>query len=288
MSVWGPGPEDVYAVVGQPDPDPKATILHFDGSDWSEESTPAGTPMLNWVFGSEGRTWAVGQGGTIVTREDDGSWSAETSPSDRVLWGLWGADSSELWAVGGDGLGDDPVLLRRDGATDSWEVVTVPDPGNDCRGLFKVWGRSAGDVWVVGDNGATLHWDGTEWTAHPTEGAVDLISLWGSDAEGIVSVGGRASGRIARLEDDVWSESVLGLPGLNGVWVDPQGPITAVGVQGTILSVTPGSFDYVEEESGTAMVLHSVFGFPGGPRFAVGGSLLMPPPMLGVILRIDE
>ncbi|MCA9699234.1 MAG: hypothetical protein KC431_17045, partial [Myxococcales bacterium] len=87
MSVWGPGPEDVYAVGGQPDPDPKATILHFDGSDWSEESTPAGTPMLNWVFGSEGRTWAVGQGGTIVTREDDGSWSAETSPSDRVLWG---------------------------------------------------------------------------------------------------------------------------------------------------------------------------------------------------------
>lgn len=286
MSVWGPSPEEVYAVGGQPMP-PAGVVLRFDGSEWQQETLPADTPMLNWVFGLDGQTWAVGQGGTILVRDGAGTWSPEQSPTDRVLWGVWGADSASLWAVGGDGLGDDPVLLRRDGDTASWEAVLLPELGVESKGLFKVWGRAADDVWIVGDLGATLHFDGGEWTAHPAEGGVDLISLWGSASEGVVAVGGRASGRVARLEGESWVEEQLELPGLNGVWVDPAGPVTAVGNQGRILAINPGSFAYALEDSPSPMVLHSVFGFSGGPRFAVGGSLLMPPPHVGVILRAD-
>ncbi len=285
MSVWGSSPSDVFVVGGQPDP-LAGTILHFDGTQWIDESLPADTPMLHWVYGVDDRVWTVGRVGAILVR-DAGVWSVEASPSDRILWGIWGASADELWAVGGDGVSDAPVLLRRDGPSATWSTVELPPLSVTTHGLFKVWGRAADDVWIVGDVGASLHWDGSSWTDHSTADNVDLISLWGTPSEGVVAVGGRASGRIVRLVDQSWTGETLQAPGLNGVWVDPSGPITAVGNMGTIVSVAPGGFEVTAEESGSAMVLHAVFGFEAGPRFAVGGSLLAPPPYTGVVLRAD-
>ena len=283
MSVWGSSPAEVFAVGGQLQPN-VGTVLRFDGDAWLPEDLPPATPMLDWVFGTGDRVWAVGRAGVIVVREA-GLWSAEPSPTSTILWGLWGASEDELWAVGGDGNANDPVLLRRDGDTELWSEVAIPELGVSSHGLFKVWGTSASDVWVVGDRGATLHFDGSEWTAHPAAVAIDLISLWGSPSEGIIAAGGRASGHLSRLDGQSWIGQTLALPGLNGIWVDEAGPVTAVGVGGTIVSVTPGSFEVVEENSPTPLVLHAVFGFSGGPRFAVGGSLLAPPPYIGVILE---
>lgn len=284
MSVWGSSPTDLYAVGGQPGTpdDPSVGVaVHFDGEVWTEQSLPADTAMLNWVYGTGEVRFAVGQKGSIVRREGD-AWLAETSPTDRTLWGVWGASLDEVWAVGGNGASDDPVLLvRRD---DAWSAEVVPDLVTDAKGLFKVWGTAADDVWVVGDRGVTLHYDGDAWTAHETGESIDLISLWGTEAEGVIAVGGRASGYLARLDGDAWSTQTLSTPGLNGVWVDPGGSITAVGTQGLILSVTPGGFDVTQEESPTPLSLHATFGFEDGPRYAVGGSLLAAPPWVGVVL----
>jgi hypothetical protein len=281
MSVWGPTSEEVFVVGGQPD---RGQVLRGRDTNWVTEFLPNGTPMLNWVYGVGDDTWAVGIGGAIVRREP-GEWVAETSPTDRTLWGVWGASADELWAVGGDGVSDDPVLLRRDGATDEWALVELPPLGNS-HALFKIWGTGANDVWSVGDAGAIVHWDGQSWTSHSDPDGIDLISVWGWP-DGAIAVGGRANGRMLRLVDGEWSGETLDIPGLNGVWVDPFGRATVVGAQGTIYRVLLGGFELEEEESGTVMVLHSVFGFDGGPRFAVGGSLLMPPPYVGVILQID-
>lgn len=283
MSVWGPAPDDVFAVGGQIQPN-TGTVLHFDGSTWTPESLPPDTPMLDWVFGSGERVWAVGRLGTILVR-DAGVWASEPSPTTTILWGVWGASEDELWAVGGNGTSDVPVLLRRDGATQSWAQVELPPLGVNSNGLFKVWGSGPADVWAVGDRGAALHFDGASWTAHPSAAAIDLISVWGSPSEGFVAAGGRASGHVARLDGEAWLGQMLDAPGLNGIWIDPAGPITLVGNQGTIFSLAPGGYEIVEEPSPTPMVLHAVFGFSGGPRFAVGGSLLAPPPYIGVILE---
>lgn len=283
LSVWGLAPDDVFAVGGQIQPN-TGTVLHYDGATWSREELPADTPMLDWVFGAGDRVWAVGRLGTILVRSA-GVWSSEASPTTTILWGVWGASEDELWAVGGNGTSDTPVLLRRDGATQSWALVELPPLGVTSHGLFKVWGSGAADVWAVGDRGAALHFDGASWTAHPSEAAVDLISVWGSPSEGFVAAGGRASGHVARLEGGAWLGQTLDTPGLNGVWIDPAGPITLVGNQGTIFSLEPGGFSLGAEPSPTPMVLHGVFGFSGGPRFAVGGSLLAPPPYVGVILE---
>lgn len=285
MSVWGSSPENVFVVGGQPEPG-GGRVLHSVDDAWVTESLPAEVSMLNWVVGVDAGVWSVGLDGVIVHRED-GAWTAETSPTDRVLWGVWGASADELWAVGGDAVSDDPVLLRRDGATGEWAIVELPELGVNSHGLFKIWGRASDDVWIVGDVGAALHYDGDTWTAHPNPAEIDIISVWGSDAEGVIAVGGRASGRINRIDGDSWTGEALPIPGLNGVWVDPQAGATAVGVQGTIIRISAGGFEAEAEDSGTNLVLHSVFGFAGGPRFAVGGSLLMPAPFIGVILRAD-
>jgi hypothetical protein len=286
MSVWGSSPAEVFAVGGQPEPG-GGRVLHNDGGDeWIAEPLPAGVGMLNWVYGVDGSVWSVGLGGAIVRREASG-WVAEPSPTDRVLWGVWGASADELWAVGGDGVTDDPLLLRREGATGEWAIVELPGLGTNANALFKVWGAAADDVWAVGDAGATVHWDGQAWTAQPAADGVDLISVWGSAAEGVIAVGGRANGRVERLVGGSWIGQMLEIPGLNGIWVDAEGGATAVGVQGTIIRLEPGGFDYEFEPAGTPMVLHAVFGFAGGPRLAVGGSLLMAPPFVGVIVKFD-
>lgn len=284
MSVWGPSPSEVYAVGGQPDPDGRATVLRFDGASWVEEPTPAGAAMLDWVYGVDDRVWAVGRAGTILVREA-GSWASETSPTARTLWGLWGASADELWAVGGDGATDAPVLLRRDGTTQTWSEVELPALSVDTHGLFKIWGSAADDVWIVGDLGASLHYDGVAWTDHSTADNIDLISLWGSPSEGIVGVGGRASGRIVRVVAGAWTGETYELPGFNGVWVGPEGGATVVGNMGKILRVGAGGFEVVEETSGTPLVLHAVYGLGDGTRYAVGGSLLGTPPYTGIVVR---
>lgn len=284
MSAWGASPDELFVVGGQPEPG-GGRILRGHDDAWELESLPPEIAMLNWVHGVDGEVWSVGVGGAIVRREDD-TWVAEASPTDRVLWGVWGAIAAELWAVGGDAVTDDPVLLHRD-ADGVWTNVELPPLGTNAHALFKIWGSAADDVWSVGDAGATVHWDGESWTAHPDPDGVDLISVWGSPDEGVIAVGGRANGRVDRLRGNAWSGQTIEVPGLNGVWVDPSGGATVVGVQGTIYRLGAGGYELEQEPAETAMALHSVFGFSGGPRYAVGGSLLMPAPFLGVIVRTD-
>ena len=285
MSVWGPSPTELYVVGGQPEADGGRVLRGYE-DDWELEPLPAGVGMLNWVYGVDGRVWSVGREGTIVCRDGASeAWVHEASPTDRTLWGVWGASADELWAVGGDGVTDAPVLLRRDGASEVWAELELPELGVEAHALFKVWGAAADDVWIVGDAGAALHWDGQVWTPIPDLDGVDLISVWGSVSEGVIAVGGRANARIDRRVEGAWLTDTSAAPGLNGVWIDPSGGATVVGGQGSIHTVAPDGFTLTPESSGTAMALHSVFGFEGGPRYSVGGSLLMAPPYVGVIVR---
>ena len=285
LSVWGPSPTEVYAVGGQLfSGGSRGMIFRWDGEGWTEEPLPADTPSLNWVTGAGGDVWAVGYEGAAL-RLEEGSWVRYPSPTESMLWGSWGADAGEVWAVGGDGVKDDPVLLRWGG--ESWESVVLPALDPDSHGLFKVWGSAADDVMVVGDRGVTLHYEGSEWSAVDTGSIVDLISLWGPGDGTLLAVGGRANGRLARWDGAGWGGETLSIPGLNGVWMDSSGAATLVGWQGTIYSLAAGSQAPVLEESGTSLLLHAVYGFEGGPRFAVGGSLQGPPPFVGLVLVDD-
>lgn len=283
LSVWGPAPDQVYAVGGQQSsPTESAGILYkFDGATWSEQSLPPGTPMLHWVFGVDGDLWTVGRDGTTLRREGD-MWVEKPTGVNTLLWGIWGPRKDLLWTVGGDGVDDDPLMLRWDGA--AWASVPLP-PSDKSTGLFKIWGSADDDVTAVGDRGLALHFDGDAWTLQPTDDLADLISVWGRGPGEHLAVGGRANGRVARWNGAAWAGETLAVPGLSGVWMDPSGVATVVGMQGTIAEVAPGSMELVAQDSPTILLLHATFGFADGPRFAVGGSLAGPFPYVGVIVQ---
>lgn len=285
LSVWGPARDDVYAVGGQDmvgEAPSRGIAFHHDGVAWSEVSLPQDTPRLNWVHGVDGALWVVGQRGTALTRDGDG-WIATETGTEQPLWGIWCAAADQLWAVGGDGVGGAPTLLRYDGV--AWSTVAVPPLSVESAGLFKVWGVGQAAI-VVGDLGATLIYDGASWRAEETGSLADLISVWGVASDDALAVGGRSNARLARWDGDAWSGVTLAEePGLSGVWVDPGGEATVVGDQGLIARVAPGGLALVREESPTHLLLHAVTGFPDGTRVAVGGSLVGPPPFVGVAVH---
>lgn len=282
-SVWGPAPDEVYAVGGQgAGADSVGVMLRWDGSTWTEVALPAGTRRLHWIAGVGDAVWAVGEAGTSLRRDGGGAWSEVATGTEASLWGIWGADDATIWTVGGDGFSGAPLLLRWDGA--AWSPDALPAIPPECHALFKIWGSGAGDVTAVGDFGVALHHDGAAWTLHDAGSIADLISVNGHASEHL-AVGGRANARVARWDGAAWAGATLDRPGLSGVWVDDVGVATAVGSSGQILRITPGSLAATAEESPTILVLHAVFGFSKGPRFAVGGNLTGQPPYVGVIVQ---
>jgi len=294
LSVWGDAADDVWAVGGQPgavDAGGQATMVHFDGAAWSEHALPASLgdlPMLNWIYGVDGQLVTVGEGG-VVLRSASGAgddWTLEPTPTDVPLWGVWGPSAEDLWAVGGDATPNSgaPALLHYEGG--SWVEVTVPDLDRNCDALFKVWGAGGDEVFAVGDAGIILRYDGVEWTQVPSGVSADLISLWGTGPDDIVAVGGRSNGTVLRWDGEAWSgDTLLGAPGLNGVWVGEDGEATVVGTLGFAARV-PTTNDYEQEQSEAGpLVLHAVFGFDGGERFAVGGTLDRSPPLRGILVQ---
>lgn len=282
LSVWGRDLCEVYAVGGQPE---VGVAFRFDGAAWSRVPVPAGTPLINWVYGVGDTLWMVGNDGTALRGNRDGMEAVPTGAA-APLWGVWGSAPDQVWAVGGDVLADDgaPVMLRWDGQ--AWAPVALPDSGRGSRALFKVWGAGGDDfALAVGHLGLAYQWDGQRWALLPSGTGEDLISLWGSGPDQIGVIGGRNNGVLGRWDGGALQAQVLaGTPGLSGIWSSTDGALVAVGDRGTIVTFAPGQDEPASEESGTDLVLHGVWGSGLGPRFAVGGSLNRNPPYTGVVL----
>src|SRR5690606_12660666 len=104
-----------------------------------------------------------------------------------IVFGIWGASASDLWAVGGRFNGGGGFAWRFDGST--WTEATVPEDIAAEAGLLKVAGRSPDDVWMVGGNGAALHWNGSELERADVEVDAPLFSV-AATAERAIAVGG--------------------------------------------------------------------------------------------------
>ena len=288
LSVWGPEPGEVWAVGGQlamVGDAGSGAVLRRDADGWSPQTIPAGTPLLNWVHGADGVTWAVGNAGAAMRRQD-GAWTRADTPVTVPLWGVFAVSGSEAWAVGGDpfdAMGTGVIVHFAD---EAWTEVAVPMLDRPMPALFKVWGTAADDLHAVGDNGVVLHWDGSAWTQTPTSITDDLISLWGTGPAEIVAVGGRSTGVVARWDGASWTGQRLpSTPALNGIWMGPDGAAIVAGERGLVADLPPGSDTPIAADTPpTLLILHAAFGFPDGTRFAVGGNLASPP-YRGIILE---
>lgn len=270
QNLGGATPDLLYAVGGTTD---KGSIQRFDGKRWAQVEFGVDVPLLNWVHAvSKDDVWAVGNEGTLL-HFDGAAWTLSPAQTTQPLWGIWGAASDDLWAVGGSGFSSgEPLLFHFDGT--AWTKIQVPPLSRDnVFAFYKVWGTSATDVRVVGQDGAIIHFDGAGWKDEVSGAKDDLISLWGNGPNHIVAVGGRGNGLVSIWDGAAWTTTSLSpLPGLNGVWMDADGTTWVGGGMGTLGELDVEQVELLPAEVDSTLDFHSVFG-SGERLYAVGGNL---------------
>ncbi|MBN2191317.1 MAG: hypothetical protein JW751_00750 [Polyangiaceae bacterium] len=175
LAIQGFGPNDVwFAGDGSSAVD---KIAHFDGTTVNDDFGGAVSHGFTALWGaSPSDLWAGGEG--VVVRYDGSGWATQPSPTTSVIASIWGADSDDVWVVGGESC----ELYRLDG--DDWTSQTIPD----CSGvtLYQAWGTAADDVWFAGgdDAGARLlHFDGDgfSWEEVPYDDHLYAVAGTGDD-----------------------------------------------------------------------------------------------------------
>jgi hypothetical protein len=246
MGVWGSGPNDVWAAVGD--------LVHWDGSAWTlaqigTNSNPVG---LSGVWGTaQDDVWAVGgstvvgqttiDGGTpplfpvgIIEHFDGKTWTVNGQSYLSEPVAVWGSSASDLWAVGGEIYGNSltTTVLHFEGST--WDPVSPNEAPN---GLMGVWASSPLQAWAVGA-GAMVVWNGSTWTPSADARLTGLRGVWGSAANDVWVVGYTGA---LHWDGATWSSySTDGAP-LNAVGGVDRAHVWAVGQHGAILAFDPTS-----------------------------------------------
>jgi uncharacterized repeat protein (TIGR01451 family) len=224
--------------------------------EWQWQN-PWPTPYKLWgVWGSDGSdVFAVGYVGTIM-HYNGTTWSTMSSATTSYLSGVWGSSDSDVFAVGTYG-----AIVHYDGA--AWSAM---DSGTT-EGLSGVWGSSGGDVFAVGGPGTILHYDGTIWSTMDS-GTTDYLSgVWGSSGGDVFAVG--YDGTILHYDGATWSPMDSGTTDyLASVWGSASTDVFAVGGDGTIVHYDGTAWSPMD--SGTTATLRSVWGSSGSDVFAVG------------------
>ncbi|HZF50090.1 MAG TPA: DUF4215 domain-containing protein, partial [Polyangiaceae bacterium] len=171
VSVWGSGPNDVFAVGDS------GTILHYDGQSWRSVDAKT-SENLGGVWGSgPNDVFAVGDSGTIV-HHDGQSWQSMDSKTLEPLTSVWGSGPNDVFAVGDFG-----TIQHYDGQ--SW----VPMSSNPLELFFGVWGSGPKDVFAVSDFGIIQHYDGNSWQNMGSKTSEPLTGVWGSGPNDVFAVG---------------------------------------------------------------------------------------------------
>ena len=272
--VWGSAPDDVWTVGGLDE----GQIHHYDGQQWSLVKVPAGTPLLSWVYGfGRDDVWAVGTKGSAL-HYDGKTWETVETGTTEDLWGVWGASADDLWVVGGTVGDGDPALLRI--VKGKFETFPLDKEENtrDATSLFKVWG--IGDaVFAVGEAGLILRWDGKKWSAISggAKANDDFVSLWGTSADNIVAVGGRAQARVAHWDGQKWTTvAPSATPGLNAVYMTDPAEAVVGGIIGTGGTFQVANLEYLPEMPDTSETIHGIWCDGADTCFAVGGVFTAP------------
>lgn len=174
-------------------------VFRYDGNEWDSldaptgQEEPADSTSLRDIWGSDSdNVWAIGGEGTVLHFSSD-NWTDDIEfPHEDV----------ELWSVSGSSaenvwaVGSQTSVAQYDG--DEWLEVDLTaeiDVGSE-HTLYGVWTESSTDVWIVGSDALVARFDGTEWQR--MEVPVDDF-----DAD-FHSLGGSEGG-------DVWAGSEQGL-----------------------------------------------------------------------------
>jgi len=278
LSVWtsaGADP-DVYVVGADDGAGP--IFLRMGAEGWVRVPVAA-SGTLWWASGVGGEVWAAGTGGRVVRYDPVAGSLADVSVGAAVtLYGVWGAATNDVWAVGGNVDGTQPAgaVYHYDGST--WTNV-APQLAAGGPTLFKVWGAAVDDVWACGQSGTVMHFDGQSWTSSTNAPFESLFTVHGNGAA-VVAVGGAVTPTILEAGVELgtahfWPVALpSGTNNLRGVFVPPTGDAWACGLLGTVLRRTSGKWTPVAGlPATTANDFHAVAVDDAGGVYVVGGDL---------------
>ena len=288
LSVGGTGPDDVWVVGAQPGALESPVVLHLEDGSWTEVETGQLHAMW-WVHAFDDGPAFIGGGGATVLKVDGDVVERTPTPKffGNTVYGLWGADADQVWAVGGF-AGRDGFVWRYDGS--AWESIRLPDDlprtsGGEIPAMFKVWGTSRDDVWFVGGLGTILHWDGTALELVPSGTTEQLFTVTGT-SEDVVIVGGSTTGVVLRGGLDGFENvAPLGAPLLQGVTVDAKGVTYIAGADGyAARQARPGAdWKTLDLDVGTPQSIQARWADGDGGLWGAGGGVLSPSLDEGVV-----
>jgi hypothetical protein len=290
LSAWANTPSDVYLVGGDAHDGNGPVALHYDGTTWNHLATGVTNTDLWWTFGfADGTVFASGSGGTIL-KYSGGAFTKMTTPGEGtsvIVFGMWGAASDDVWAVGGTAGGNGGGFVWHYDGT-SWTANADVDPDTlSMNTVFKVSGRAATDeVWMVGTMGLTLHWNGTALDTSNVATDGSLLSV-ASMSDRFIAVGGDFDGILYENVDGSsagWQSALpSGGPLLNGVAASGDTAF-AVGHAGTVLSRSSSGWSVEDTGGVTAQNLHAAIIDPAGGKWAMGGNFDDSPTTNGVLI----
>ena len=190
-------------------------------SPWQAAGESPTDRVLWSVWGHGDRVFAVGDEGAIVTF-DGKRWLAHAAPSPLHLHGVWGRHAGQVYAVG-----DFATVLEFDGAR--WREIHRL--GVDVSAV-AVAGFGPHDLFVVGDEGLILRSDGTGFERVDGRTRDALYALWGYDADHVLAVGD--FGAVLRWNGREWNGFSAGTEAfLYGVCGRALDDVVVVGLSGT-------------------------------------------------------
>jgi hypothetical protein len=262
------------------------TLLRHDGETWTA-LPQAALHDLWWVHAFDDGTAMVGGGGATVLKVEGDTVTRTPTPDffGNTVFGVWGPDPSDVWAVGG-WAGRAGFAWHYNGS--EWTDIPLPadlprSQTGEIPALFKVWGRSTNDVWIVGARGTVLHWDGAGLTRIPADTEDTLFAVHGH-ADDIVIVGGESRGVVLRgglegFTDDTPDNAPL----LQAITTDRSGTLWVGGERGfTARARKPGNWK-TEDLVATPQSFHA-FGPADNGVWAVGGRVLAADLDAGVVV----
>ena len=240
MGIWGTSSNDVFAVGLS------GTILHYDGVSWSlmdpGPDVTAGSSTILGVWGSSSNSvfalaywWEVVDGLSptyhyLILHYDGSAWTTVDSGLNNILSGIWGASSSDIYAVGGGGS------RHFDGSVWHRTFPVSREP--------KVRGTSPSDVFVAGDGGGISHFDGSTWSSMTSQTIQYVGGIWGSSSTDVFIVG--SDGTILRRKCSASAPDQFAFPDRTGAALNRQVATAGIQVSGictaTSISVTGGEY----------------------------------------------
>jgi hypothetical protein len=231
------------------------TILYYNDTIWAEQTSSTNDDLNGVAFVDANNGWAVGEGGTILYYNGT-EWAEQTSNTSDDLFGVAFVDATNGWAVGAGG-----TVLFFNGT--EWAEQSNPST----KDLSGVSFLDVNNGWAIGKTGTIVFYNGTEWVEQTSTTTKDLYAISFLDANNGWATG--KDGTIVYFNGTVWATQESGTSlDLNFVTAISSTEVWAGGEDGRMAQFDGA--EWLEVTGGTIELLTACSTFGDDFGFAVG------------------